>query len=78
MDVFTLIGKQIANPVRSANYWLVKDFDEKMKQYVKANFRQSVYARARRRQNNYSADFLTKPERHARSNSAAASRRTVV
>lgn len=38
MDVFTLIGKQIANPVRSANYWLVKDFDEKMKQYVKANF----------------------------------------
>ncbi len=38
MDVFTLIGKQIANPVRSANHWLVKDFDEKMKQYVKANF----------------------------------------
>ena len=38
MDVFTLIGKQIANPVKSANYWLVKDFDEKMKQYVKANF----------------------------------------
>ena len=38
LDVFTLIGKQIANPVKSANYWLVKDFDEKMKQYVKANF----------------------------------------
>ena len=38
MDVFTLIGKQIANPVKGANYWLVKDFDEKMKQYVKANF----------------------------------------
>lgn len=38
LDVFTLIGKQIANPVKSANYWLVKDFDEKMRQYVKANF----------------------------------------
>jgi hypothetical protein len=38
LDVFTLIGKQIANPVRSANHWLVKDFDEKMKSYVKANF----------------------------------------
>ncbi|MGI8545685.1 MAG: hypothetical protein ACR2MD_19690 [Aridibacter sp.] len=38
MDVFTLIGKQIANPVRGANYWLVKDFDKKMKSYVKANF----------------------------------------
>ena len=38
LDVFTLIGKQIANPIKSANYWLVKDFDEKMRQYVKANF----------------------------------------
>lgn len=38
LDVFTLIGKQIANPVKSANYWLIKDFDEKMRQYVKANF----------------------------------------
>jgi hypothetical protein len=38
LDVFTLIGKQIANPVKGANYWLVKDFDEKMRQYVKANF----------------------------------------
>lgn len=38
LDVFTLIGKQIANPLKSANYWLVKDFDEKMRQYVKANF----------------------------------------
>jgi hypothetical protein len=38
LDVFTLVGKQIANPVKGANYWLVKDFDEKMRQYVKANF----------------------------------------
>ena len=38
LDVFTLVGKQIANPIRGANYWLVKDFDEKMKAYVKANF----------------------------------------
>jgi hypothetical protein len=38
LDVFTLIGKQIANPVKSANYWLVKDFDEKMRSFVKANF----------------------------------------
>ena len=38
LDVFTLVGKQIANPLKSANYWLVKDFDEKMKSYVKANF----------------------------------------
>lgn len=38
LDVFTLVGKQIAKPLKSANYWLVKDFDEKMRQYVKANF----------------------------------------
>lgn len=38
LDVFTLVGKQIAKPVKSANYWLVRDFDEKMKAYVKANF----------------------------------------
>jgi hypothetical protein len=38
LDVFTLVGKQIAKPLKSANYWLVKDFDEKMKSYVKANF----------------------------------------
>ena len=38
LDVFTLIGKQIAKPLKSANYWLMKDFDEKMRQYVKANF----------------------------------------
>ena len=38
MDVFTLIGKQIAKPLKGANYWLVKDFDEKMRTYVKANF----------------------------------------
>ncbi len=38
LDVFTLVGKQIAKPLKGANYWLVKDFDEKMKSYVKANF----------------------------------------
>lgn len=38
LDVFTLIGKQIANPLKSANHWIVKNFDEKMRQYVKANF----------------------------------------
>ena len=38
LDIFTLIGKQISNPVRSSNYWLVNDFDEQKKQYVKANF----------------------------------------
>lgn len=38
LDVFTLVGKQIAKPVKGANYWLMKDFDEKMRQYVKANF----------------------------------------
>lgn len=38
LDIFTLIGKQIANPVKSANVELVKVFDEKMRQYVKANF----------------------------------------
>jgi hypothetical protein len=38
LDVFTLVGKQIAKPIKNANYWIVKDFDEKMRQYVKANF----------------------------------------
>lgn len=38
LDVFTLVGKQIAKPVKGANYWLMRDFDEKMRQYVKANF----------------------------------------
>lgn len=38
LDVFTLIGKQIANPVKSANVEMVKEFDKKMKEYVKANF----------------------------------------
>ncbi len=37
LNVFILVGKQIAKPVKSANYWLVKDFDEKMRQYAKAN-----------------------------------------
>ena len=38
LDVFTLIGKQIASTVKSANAELVKEFDQKMKKYVKANF----------------------------------------
>ena len=38
LDVFTLIGKQIASTVRSANVEMVKEFDKKMKEYVKANF----------------------------------------
>lgn len=38
LDVFTLIGKQIASTVRSANVEMVKEFDQKMKKYVKANF----------------------------------------
>lgn len=38
LDVFTLIGKQIAKPLKGANYWLMKDFDEKMRSFVKANF----------------------------------------
>lgn len=38
IDVFTLIGKQLASTVRSANVEMVKEFDKKMKAYVKANF----------------------------------------
>lgn len=38
IDVFTLIGKQIASTVRSANVEMVKDFDLKMQKYVRANF----------------------------------------
>ncbi len=38
LDVFTLIGKQIASTVKSANVEMVKEFDLKMKKYVKANF----------------------------------------
>lgn len=38
LDVFTLIGKQIASTVRSANVEMVKEFDKKMKEYIKANF----------------------------------------
>lgn len=38
LDVFTLIGKQIASTVRSANVEMVKEFDLKMKKYVRANF----------------------------------------
>lgn len=38
MDVFTLIGRQIANPVKAANTMMVREFDVKMREYVKANF----------------------------------------
>lgn len=38
IDVFTLIGKQIASTVRSANILMVTEFDRKMKVYVRANF----------------------------------------
>ncbi|HRH40773.1 MAG TPA: hypothetical protein PKY82_03950 [Pyrinomonadaceae bacterium] len=38
LDVFTLIGKQIASTVRSANVEMVKEFDRKMLVYVRANF----------------------------------------
>ena len=38
LDVFTLIGKQMASTVKSANVEMVKEFDLKMKKYVKANF----------------------------------------
>jgi hypothetical protein len=38
IDLFTLIGKQIAKPVKSANVEMVRVFDEKMKSYVKAHF----------------------------------------
>ena len=38
IDLFTLIGKQIAKPVKSANVEMVKVFDEKMKLYVKSHF----------------------------------------
>lgn len=38
LDVFTLIGKQIANPVKSANSELIREFDIKMRVYARANF----------------------------------------
>jgi hypothetical protein len=38
LDVFTLIGKQFASTVKSANVEMVKEFDLKMKKYVRANF----------------------------------------
>ncbi len=38
LDIFTLIGKQIASTVKSANSEMVKEFDRKMLVYVKANF----------------------------------------
>lgn len=38
LDVFTLIGKQMASTVKSANVEMVKEFDLKMKKYVRANF----------------------------------------
>lgn len=38
LDFFTLIGKQIAGTVRSANVEMVKEFDRKMLVYVRANF----------------------------------------
>ncbi|HEY0460628.1 MAG TPA: hypothetical protein VGC97_15935 [Pyrinomonadaceae bacterium] len=38
IDALTVTGKFIARPVKSFNVELVKEFDEKMKQYVKTNF----------------------------------------
>ena len=38
IDALTVTGKFIARPVKSFNALLVKEFDEKMKQYVKTNF----------------------------------------
>lgn len=38
IDMLTVTGKFIARPIKSFNVELVKEFDEKMKQYVKANF----------------------------------------
>ena len=38
IDMLTVTGKFIARPVKSFNVELVKEFDEKMKKYVKTNF----------------------------------------
>lgn len=38
IDALTVTGKFIARPIRGYNRSLVAEFDEKMKQYVKANF----------------------------------------
>jgi hypothetical protein len=38
IDMLTVTGKFIARPIKSFNALLVKEFDEKMKQYVKTNF----------------------------------------
>lgn len=38
IDALTVTGKFIARPIKSFNIELVKEFDEKMKQYVKTNF----------------------------------------
>jgi len=38
IDALTVTGKFIARPIKSFNALLVKEFDEKMKQYVKTNF----------------------------------------
>ena len=38
IDLLTVTGKFIARPVKSFNVELVKEFDEKMKKYVKTNF----------------------------------------
>ncbi len=38
LDIFTLVGKQIASTVKSANVEMVKEFDRKMLVYVRANF----------------------------------------
>ncbi len=38
IDALTITGKFFARPVRAYNRSLVSEFDEKMKQYVKANF----------------------------------------
>jgi len=38
IDALTVTGKFIARPIKSFNVELVKEFDEKMKQYVQTNF----------------------------------------
>jgi hypothetical protein len=38
IDMLTVTGKFIARPIKSFNVELVREFDEKMKQYVKTNF----------------------------------------
>lgn len=38
IDMLTVTGKFIARPIKSFNSDLVKEFDEKMKKYVKTNF----------------------------------------